>query len=78
MARFDVKRAVVGGIGGTLAMTVLMLMAPKMGLPPMNIGAMLGSVMGGSLVLGWMAHFVIGTALAVGYGAFVATRLPGP
>ncbi|HEY3447876.1 MAG TPA: DUF6789 family protein, partial [Myxococcales bacterium] len=47
-------------------------------LPPMNIGAMLGSVMGGSLVLGWMAHFVIGTALAVGYGAFVATRLPGP
>ena len=71
-------RAVIGGLVATAAMTVLMLMAPAMGLPPMNIGAMLGSVMGGSLVLGWMAHFVIGTVLAIIYAAFFAARLPGP
>lgn len=78
MERFNVKRAVVGGLVGTLVMTVLVLAAPMMGLPPMNIGAMLGSVMGGSLVLGWMGHFIIGTVLALGYGALFANRLPGP
>ena len=78
MARLNWTRAIVGGLAATAVMTVLMLMAPAMGLPPMNIGAMLGSVMGGSLVLGWMAHFVIGTVLAVIYAAVFATRLPGP
>jgi uncharacterized membrane protein YagU involved in acid resistance len=53
-------------------------MAPAMGLPPMNIGAMLASVMGGSLFLGWMAHFAIGTVLAVIYATLFVTRLPGP
>lgn len=74
----DWKRAVLGGLTGTAAMTVLMLMAPLMGLPPMNIGKMLGSVMGGVVALGWIAHFMIGTVLALGYAAFFAGRLPGP
>jgi uncharacterized membrane protein YagU involved in acid resistance len=78
MARLNWKRAVVGGVAATAVMTALMLMAPAMGLPPMNIGAMLGSVMGGSLALGWMAHFVIGTVLAIVYAALFAARLPGP
>jgi uncharacterized membrane protein YagU involved in acid resistance len=77
MTRSDWTRAVVGGLVATAVMTVLMLMAPAMGLPPMNIGAMLGSVMGGGHVLGWMAHFVIGTVLAIIYAAIFATRLSG-
>jgi uncharacterized membrane protein YagU involved in acid resistance len=72
------KRVVVGGLAGTAAMTVLMLMAPAMGLPPMNIGKMLGSVMGGVVVLGWSAHFMIGVVLAIVYAALFASRLPGP
>ena len=71
-------RAVLAGLAGTAAMTMLMLLAPKMGLPPMNIGAMLGSVMGGNVTLGWVAHFMIGTALALGYAAVFSARLPGP
>ncbi len=78
MARLNWTRAVVAGLFGTAVMTLLMLMAPAMGLPPMNIGSMLGSVMGGSLFLGWMAHLVIGTVLAIGYAALFAARLPGP
>lgn len=78
MERFNAKRAVVGGIAGTVVMTALMLSAPKMGLPPMNIGQMLGSVMGGSLVFGWMGHFIVGTGLALAYAAIFASRLPGP
>jgi len=78
MAQLNWTRIIVGGLVATAVMTVLMLMAPAMGLPPMNIGAMLGSVMGGSLFLGWMAHFVIGTMLAIIYAALFASRLPGP
>ena len=78
MTRLNWTRAVVGGLVATAVMTVLMFMALAMGLPPMNIGAMLGSVMGGSLVLGWTAHFMIGTVLAIIYAALFATRLPGP
>lgn len=78
MARLNWKRVVGGGLVGTAAMTALMRMAPAMGFPPMNVGAMLGSVMGGSLFLGWMAHFVIGTVLAILYATLFVGRLPGP
>ena len=74
---FNLKRAVFAGLLGTTAMTGLMLAAPMMGMPRMNIGEMLGSMMGGVTALGWMAHFMIGTALAIAYAAFFATRLPG-
>lgn len=73
----NLVRTLLAGLAATLVMTVIMLMAPAMGLPPMNVGAMLGSVMGGSLILGWMGHFLIGAGLAVGYAALFAERLPG-
>ncbi|HEY6912271.1 MAG TPA: DUF6789 family protein [Myxococcales bacterium] len=78
MNAFQGKRAAIAGAIGTLAMTALLIAAPAMGLPPMNVGAMLGSVMGGSLVIGWMAHFVVGVVLALVYGLLFANRLPGP
>jgi hypothetical protein len=78
MSGLNVKRAVVAGLAGTAAMTAVMRMAPLMGLPPMNVGAMLGSVMGGIEALGWAAHVMIGVALAIIYGAMFAARLPGP
>lgn len=76
--KLDLGKAALGGLAGTVMMTGLMLMAPRMGMPPMNIGAMLGSVMGGNVALGWAAHFMIGVVLALGYAAFFASRLPGP
>ncbi len=78
LEKINLKRAVLAGLVGTAAMTALMLAAPMMGMPRMNIGEMLGSMMGGVTALGWMAHFMIGTVLAVGYAAFFADRLPGP
>ncbi|MEP7028213.1 MAG: DUF6789 family protein [Candidatus Eisenbacteria bacterium] len=70
-------KALGAGIAGTLAMTAVMWMAPRMGMPPMDIGHMLGSVMGGNDALGWTAHFMIGILLAVVYAAAFAGRLPG-
>ena len=78
MTTFRIGKAIVAGLAGTVAMTALMLMAPAMGLPPMNIGAMLGSMMGGSAVLGWIAHFMVGAILALAFAALFAARLPGP
>jgi len=42
----------------------------------MNPAQMLAGAMGGSLLLGWVAHFMIGTILALIYAA-VAPFLPG-
>lgn len=78
MFKLNFPRLFLAGVAATLAMTVLMLMAPRLGMPPMNVGEMLGSVMGGSIVLGWAAHFMIGIVLAVVYGALFVGRLPGP
>jgi uncharacterized membrane protein YagU involved in acid resistance len=71
-------RAVTSGLAGTAAMTAVLLMAPAMGMPPMDIGKMLASRMGGIVALGWSAHFVIGVILAVIYAAAFARILPGP
>jgi uncharacterized membrane protein YagU involved in acid resistance len=70
-------RAVTAGLVGTGVMTAFGLWAaPMMGIPRMNPAAMLAGVMGGRATLGWIGHFMIGVALAVGY-ALVAPRLPG-
>ncbi|MCK6528655.1 DUF1440 domain-containing protein [Myxococcota bacterium] len=76
--KIDFGRTILAGLAGTAAMTALMLAAPMMGMPPMNIGEMLGSMLGGVVALGWAAHFMIGVALAGVYAAAFAHRLPGP
>jgi uncharacterized membrane protein YagU involved in acid resistance len=71
-------RAVAGGITGTAVMTAVGLWAaPMMGIPAMNPASMLAGAMGGNLALGWMAHVMIGTILALGY-AIAAPFLAGP
>lgn len=71
-------RAVIAGLIGTALMTMVGLFAaPLMGLPPMNPAEMLAGAMGGSLMLGWAGHLMIGVILALGY-ALVGSALPGP
>ncbi|MQA90258.1 MAG: hypothetical protein GEU90_08485 [Gemmatimonas sp.] len=71
-------RAVLAGVIGTAVMTIIGVgVAPLMGMPPMNPAEMLAGAMGGSLPLGWIGHFAIGTILALIY-AVVAPYLPGP
>ena len=73
----SLAKSVIAGFVATIAMTVVMLMAPMMGMPEMNIGRMLGGFMGVPALVGWMGHFMIGIVLAIGYGQFFAARLPG-
>ena len=71
-------KAILAGLVGTLVMTAVGLwVAPLMGIPAMNPAQMLAGPMGGVLLLGWAAHLMIGTVLALIYAA-VARWLAGP
>lgn len=69
-------KAIVSGIVATLAMTVLMMVGPMMGMPKMDAAAMLGTMLGGSIVLGWMMHFTIGIIFAYAYIYLLNNKLP--
>lgn len=73
----NLPRALVAGAVGTAAMTMLLFLAPTMGMPDMPIGEMLGAFLGIGPALGWAMHGVIGLTLAVIYAAIARGRLPG-
>ena len=75
----SVTRVISAGVVATLVMTMVGLyVAPMMGMPAMNPADMLADAMGGVTLLGWAAHLMIGTVLALIYAAVFLTRLPGP
>ncbi|MBI3962165.1 MAG: hypothetical protein HY335_05390 [Deinococcus sp.] len=77
MVNIDWGKAVIAGLVATVVMTIVgVWIAPVMGIPKMNPADMLAGAMGGSLVLGWIGHFMIGVVLALIYAA-VSARLPG-
>ncbi len=63
-SQFSIKSAVLAGLIATAAMTMFTFMAPLMGFE-MNIPAMLASTMGAPIIVGWLAHFMIGAVLAI-------------
>lgn len=62
-----ISQAVIGGLVGTAAMTMVMFIAPMMGLPKMNPAQMLSGMMGLPLFAGWMGHFMIGIIFTLMY-----------
>jgi hypothetical protein len=71
-------RAVTAGVAATAVMTFVgVRIAPLMGIPRMNPAEMLAGPMGGSLILGWAGHVMVGMILALIY-VLVAPRLLGP
>ena len=67
----DIAGAIASGLAGTAVMTVLMYVAPMMGLPKVDIVGMLGSMFtankGVATVFGLMAHFMAGVVFALIY-----------
>ena len=60
--------AVISGILGTLAISMVMAVAPKMGMPKMDIVDMLSTMFGKpNRVLGWMMHLMMGVVFALVY-----------
>ncbi len=65
----NILSAVIAGLVSTVVFTVILMMAPKMGMPKMDIVSLLGSMFSAktNLVLGWMMHLMMGVVFALIY-----------
>jgi hypothetical protein len=74
----SIGRAILGGLAGTFVLTLLMyVVAPMMGIPKMDIAAMLGSMLGG-WSMGMAVHVINGVILfPLIYSFFVFSNLRG-
>lgn len=79
MMRPNVWKAIGGGAVGTLAMTVMMYsVAPMMLGRPMDVAAMLGSLLGGSWAMGMLMHVLNGAVIfPLIYAYLLYQRLSG-
>ena len=62
-----IQKALIGGIIGTAVMTMVMFIAPMMGMPKMSPPEMLSMMMGFPIIAGWIMHFMIGIIFAMTY-----------
>ena len=61
-----IAKGALAGLGATVVLSIIMVMKDAMGLmPELNVIAMLASMMGGSVILAWIAHFMIGVIWGV-------------
>ena len=66
--QFSIKSALLAGLIATVAMTLFTFMAPLMGFE-MEIPKMLANTMGAPIIIGWLAHFMVGEILAINFAA---------
>lgn len=62
-----ITQAVIGGIIGTAAMSLVMFVAPMTGMPKMNPAEMLSGMMEAPSFIGWVLHFMIGIIFTLMY-----------
>jgi len=65
----NILGAVLAGLIGTAVISMIMAMAPKMGMPKMAIWEMLGSMFSpdGNVALGWAIHIMMGAVFGIIY-----------
>lgn len=71
----NASKAVLAGIIGTAAMSMVTFLAPMMGMPKMSPPDMLAGMMSMPVSLGWAMHFMIGIIFALGYVYLFASRV---
>ena len=76
----NLVRALIGGFVGTLVFTLMgKFLAPHVIGQPMDVAAMIAPMLGGSHLVGVIAHFVTGTVVfPIAYLVIGVNRLPGP
>ena len=77
--RPSLAKAILGGVAGTAVMTLMMYyVAPIMLGRPMDVAGMLGSMLGGSWMMGMLMHFINGSVIFPLIFAYLLYRvLPG-
>jgi len=88
MSQVAHRRVVVVGLIATFVMTMVGLWSPALGLPRLDVGAMMAAGINGaveegadptySVAWGQAAHFANGVILALIYAIWLHRRLPGP
>ncbi len=75
----NARKAILGGAVATVVMTLMMyFVTPMMLGRPMDVAAMLGSLLGGSWVMGMLMHLINGSVIFPLIYAYVLYRvLPG-
>ncbi|MDK1030003.1 MAG: hypothetical protein QGM50_04430 [Anaerolineae bacterium] len=72
----NILAAIIAGVVATMVFSMIMVMAPKMGMPKMDIVGMLGSMFGKpNLTLGWMMHLMLGIIFALLYAYLWSTGI---
>jgi hypothetical protein len=70
-------KSIIAGFVATFVLSIIMLIKAMMGLmPELNVIGMLSNMMGGSLAVGWIAHFMIGTIVWGGAFALLSHYQP--
>lgn len=65
----NILNAVIAGLVSTVVFTMILMMAPKMGMPKMDIVSLLGSMFSAkpNQALGWVMHLMMGVVFALIY-----------
>lgn len=71
-----ISQSLVAGIAATIVMTIVMMIAPMMGLAEMNPPAMVSGMIGMPITVGWIMHFMIGIVFAASFVYFFRYKLP--
>jgi len=75
----NVLGAIVAGLVGTGVFSMVLLMAPKMGMPKMDIVGLLGTMFGKeSILLGWMMHAMMGVIFGLIYALLWSRGIGAP
>jgi hypothetical protein len=73
--------AIIAGLAGTVVMSIIMALAPRMGMPEMDIVGMLSSMFGvpPNRMLGWIMHLMMGVVFAILYALLwnLSIGIPG-
>ncbi len=70
-----ISKTVLGGIVGTAIMTIIIFIAPMMGMPKMSPPKLLAGMMNMSIIVGWIMHFIIGIIFAAVYTFLLASKI---
>jgi len=74
----NIKAGLLSGFTATVVLAILMVMKAKMGImPELNAIKMLADMMHVPLLMGWVAHFMIGTVVWGLLFSALENKLPG-
>jgi hypothetical protein len=75
----NVFAAIVSGVVGALALSLVMALAPMLGMPRMDTVGMLSTMFGkANKMLGWIMHLMMGAVFALVYGFLWSQGIGAP